>query len=390
LRHQAHERSSLGPCTRSQLVVTWSALAVTDSTLRCLNTTRLLNPVAAGTSPSMRCRSRPALWRQAYESHRTWRGVRVLVTGGLGFIGRWLGPHLSAQGHEVWLTYHRASHHAEVPGCRSVGLDVRDAEAVEDCVRAVQPERVYHLAAQSLPTVSWKDPALTMEVNVLGTVHLFEGLRKAGQRARVLVACSSAEYGFVAPHEVPTKEDQPLRPLHPYGVSKVAQDLLAYQEHRNHSTHAVRVRIFNTTGPGKTNDAASDFTRRAVEIELGLREPVLRVGNLEPRRGFCDVRDMVRALELALERGQPGEVYNAGASEAIRMQDVLDQVLALSTAKPRVEVDKALLRPTDEPIILGDSGKLRAATGWALQVPLRTTLHDMMAHWRGALRRGGA
>jgi GDP-4-dehydro-6-deoxy-D-mannose reductase len=316
-----------------------------------------------------------------------WRAVRVLITGGLGFIGRWLAPHLAAQGHDVWLTYHRASHWQQVEGARGAfGVDVRDAEAVEDCLRTVQPERVYHLAAQSFPTVSWQRPAETLDTNAVGTSNLFEGLRKAGLRARVLVACSSAEYGFVRPDEVPTKETQPLLPLHPYGVSKVAQDLLAYQEHRNHGTHTVRVRIFNTTGPGKTGDAPSDFTRRAVEVELGQREPVLRVGNLEPRRGFCDVRDMVLALEAAMERGAPGDVYNAGATQAVSMREVLDEVLRLSIAKPRVEVDKALLRPTDEPVILGDMGKLRRATGWEPKVPLPTTLRDMMEHWRRALR----
>lgn len=314
--------------------------------------------------------------------------MRVLITGGHGFIGRWLAGHLGAQGHEVWLNYYTMPPPGEmaVPGAAgSVGFDVRDAAAFEACLRALRPERVYHLAAQSYPTVSWERPAETMDVNALGTIHLFEGLRRAGLRARVLVACSSAEYGFVAPHEVPTREEQPLRPLHPYGVSKVAQDLLAYQEHATHGTHTCRVRIFNTTGPGKLNDAASDFTRRAVEIEKGLREPVLRVGNLEPRRGFCDVRDMVRALEAALEKGRPGEVYNAGAGEAVSMRAMLDEVLALSTAKPRVEVDKALLRPTDEPVILGDSGKLRREAGWAPAIPLRTTLADMMAHWRRTL-----
>ncbi|MCA1814208.1 MAG: GDP-mannose 4,6-dehydratase, partial [Halobacteriales archaeon] len=160
----------------------------------------------------------------------------------------------------------------------------------------------------------------------------------------------------------------------------------AYQEHRTYGTHTCRVRIFNTTGPGKTNDAPSDFTRRAVEVELGKREPVLRVGNLEPQRGFCDVRDMLLALEAAMEKGKPGDVYNAGATQALSMRALLDQVLALSTAKPRVEVDKALLRPTDEPIILGDMGKLMRETGWAPKVPLRTTLADMMEHWRRILR----
>lgn len=316
-----------------------------------------------------------------------WPPVRVLITGGHGFIGRWLAPHLAAQGHEVWLTYLLPPlGELGVEGATSLGLDVRDPEAVEDCLRQVRPERIYHLAAQSFPSLSWSKPGETLATNVLGTSHLFEAHRKLGLHARILVACSSAEYGLVKAEEVPTKEDHPLRPLHPYGVSKVAQDLLAYQEHRNHGTHVARVRIFNTTGPGKTGDAPSDFTRRAVEVELGLRPKVIPVGNLEPRRSFCDVRDMVRALEAALEKGKPGEVYNAGASEAVRVRDILDMALAMTRGGARAEVDKALLRPTDEPIILGDSSRLRADAGWEPRIPLRTTLQDMVDHWRNVLR----
>jgi GDP-4-dehydro-6-deoxy-D-mannose reductase len=314
--------------------------------------------------------------------------VRVLVTGGHGFIGRWLGPHLAAQGHEVWLTYYPVPHRSQlrVEGVAgSVGCDVRDAAAVEDTLRSIEPERIYHLAAQSFPTVSYTQPGLTTDTNVRGTVNLFEAHRKLGLAARILVACSSAEYGLVAAHEVPTKESQPLRPLHPYGVSKVAQDLLAYQEHQNYGTHTVRVRIFNTTGPGKEGDVAADFTRRAVEFELGLRTGTFPVGNLEAQRALCDVRDMVRALEAATERGRPGEVYNAGATSPVAVREILEETLALVKAAPRVEVDKALLRPTDEPIILGDMAKLRAETGWAPAVPLRKTLEDMVHHWRRTL-----
>ena len=314
--------------------------------------------------------------------------MRVLITGGHGFLGRWLGPHLAAQGHEVWLTYHRVPPLAElgVPGVAgSLGVDVRDAEAVEECLRQVRPDRIYHLAAQSFPSVSWQKPAETLDTNVLGTSHLFEAHRKLGLEARILVACSSAEYGLVKQEDTPTKETHPLAPLHPYGVSKVAQDLLAYQEHKNHGTHTARVRIFNTTGPGKTGDAPSDFTRRCVEVELGLRPQVIPVGNLEPKRSFCDCRDMVRGLEAALEKGKPGEVYNAGGSQAVPMRDLLQLAVSLTKGGARPEVDAALLRPTDEPIILGDHGKLKRDTGWEPRLPLRQTLEDMVQRWRTVL-----
>lgn len=314
--------------------------------------------------------------------------MRVLVTGGHGFIGRWLARDLGARGHEVVVTHEPAGPGGAEPvegAARSLACDVRDAEAVLAALRDARPERIYHLAAQSYPALSWAKAAETMATNVLGTVHLLEANRALGLGARVLLACSSAEYGHVEPHEVPVREDHALRPLHPYGVSKVATDLLGFQEHRSHGTHVVRVRIFNTTGPGKVGDVCSDFARRAVEVELGLRGPVLPVGNLEARRAFCDVRDMVRALELALEKGRAGEVYNAGAAEAVAVRHVLDLVLSLTDAKPRVEVDKALLRPIDEPIILGDTARLREATGWEPRIPLRATLQDIVEYWRRAL-----
>lgn len=315
--------------------------------------------------------------------------MRVLVTGGHGFIGRWLAKHLGAQGHEVWLTYftRRIPPQLAVEGAaHSIGLDVRDPEAIEGALRRVRPERIYHLAAQSYPKVSWDKPTETLETNVLGTSHLFEAHRRLGLGARILVACSSAEYGLVKPEDTPTREDHPLRPLHPYGVSKVGQDLLAYQEHANHRTHVVRVRIFNTTGPGKEHDAPSDFTRRCVEVELGKRSPDIPVGNLEPQRSFCDVRDMVRALEAALEKGRPGEVYNAGGTHAVPMRRILDLAVQATGGKARPRTDPSLLRPSDEPIILGDHSRLMKQTGWSPQVPLERTIADMVEHWRGVLR----
>jgi len=302
--------------------------------------------------------------------------MRTLITGAEGFIGGYLSQFLRQQGEEFFGTYYKRGS-ADLTRC-----DVRDAEAVDSMIRDIKPERIYHLAAQSLPTISWKEPALTMETNIIGTVNIFESLLRHGLKPRVLVACSSAEYGFVSEEDVPVKEDHPLKPLHPYGVSKVAQDLLAYQYFVNFGIPSVRVRIFNTTGPGKTDDVCSDFARRIVSIEKGNSPPIVKVGNLHTRREVIDVRDAVRGLYLALEKGGEGEVYNLSSGRVFQISYLLEIMLSLTRQKLHVEVDQRLLRPSDEPVIMGANAKLRKATGWQCVIPLEKTLEDILNYWR--------
>lgn len=182
---------------------------------------------------------------------------------------------------------------------------------------------------------------------------------------------------------MPLTEEHPLKPLHPYGVSKVAQDLLAYQYFVNFGVAAVSVRIFNTTGPGKTGDVCSDFIRRIVQIEKGFSPPVLKVGNINTKRDIMDVRDCVRGLHLALETGEMGQVYNLCGGKAYRISDLLKSMLELSSVKNiRVERDESLLRPSDEAIILGDNSKLCHQTGWQPEIPIEQTLRDTFEYWR--------
>jgi nucleoside-diphosphate-sugar epimerase len=200
----------------------------------------------------------------------------------------------------------------------------------------------------------------------------------------VVVACSSAEYGLVASGDLPVREDHPLRPLHPYGVSKVAQDLLAAQYFANYSISTVRIRIFNTTGPGKIGDVCSDLTKRAVEIELGMRPPSLSVGNLT-RRAIIDVRDLVRGLWLSAECGVPGDVYNLGGDRIYSVQEVIDTIRSHVKTHFSVEQDRALVRGCDEPVIAGDITKFRRCSGWAMEIGLAETLRDMLDWWRNRL-----
>jgi nucleoside-diphosphate-sugar epimerase len=309
-----------------------------------------------------------------------------LVTGSEGFIGSFLVEHLLERGEEVVATYHNESELWRLEGVRDrvrlEPMDVRDADAVDGVMQRFRPDAVSHLAAKSLPAYSWDHPRDTMETNVLGTVNVFESLRRHAPDATVLVACSSAEYGLVAEDEVPTPEDHRLLPLHPYGVSKVSQDLLAYQYHANYGTHVLRARIYNTTGPRKLHDVLSDFVRRVVAIERGDAPPRLRVGNLEPRRDFTDVRDLVVALELLVARGTPGEAYNVCSGAVHGVSDLLDIILDLSHVEVEVHQDPELMRPSDEPVIAGSNDRLVEDTGWSPRIPIERTIADMLEFWR--------
>ena len=263
--------------------------------------------------------------------------------------------------------------------------DVRDPVQFKKAVSRFRPDRIFHLAAQSYPTVSLTHPRETMDINATGTINLYECLRETEISPVVVVACSSAEYGLVARENLPVKEEHPLRPLHPYGVSKVAQDLLAYQYFANYGIPSIRIRLFNTTGPGKIGDLCSDLTKRAIEIESGLRGGSLLVGNLSTRRALLDVRDMVRALWLASERCEAGEVYNVGGDQLYTAQEVIDAIRPGVRVEFRIEQSPSLMRACDEPVIAGNVSKFRQATGWAPEISLSETLDDMLGWWRDRL-----
>jgi GDP-4-dehydro-6-deoxy-D-mannose reductase len=317
--------------------------------------------------------------------------MRIFMTGMSGFIGSHLASHLAGEGHDVWGTYYIKGELGSLKALkgrvRAVHCDVRDRRGLRAAVARARPDRVYHLAAQSFPTVSWAYPALTMETNAGGTINLFEALRWLKLEPRVLVAGSSAVYGFVTPDEVPVGEDHPMRPLHPYGVSKVAQEMLAFQYFKNFGIWSSTARIFNTTGPGKVHDVCADFASQVARIEAKRQKNPMSVGNLQPRRDITDVRDQVRGLEAIMERGEPGQSYNLSSAKAVSIREVLDRLVALSTTKIEVKVDKKLLRPTDEPVIMGDNRKVVRATGWRPKIPISKTLEDTLNHWRNRFSR---
>ena len=310
--------------------------------------------------------------------------MNVMITGAAGFIGGFLTKHGLEAGCRV-LGLDIKDPAGWPDGAAFEGCDVRDAEHLGRLISTFRPDRIFHLAAQSYPTVSMLEPRETIDINVGGTVNLFESVRSANIVPRIVVACSSAEYGFVANEDLPVRETHPLRPLHPYGVSKVGQDLLAAQYFANYSIPAIRIRIFNTTGPSKIGDVCSDLARRAVEISLGMHPPSLRVGNTNKRRALIDVRDEVRGLWLAAECCEPGEVYNVGGDKIYSIEEVIQSIRDQMDVTFSIQQDPELVRACDEPVIAGNIAKFQERTGWKPQIPLNRTLHDMIEWWKNQL-----
>ena len=313
---------------------------------------------------------------------------RVLVTGVTGFAGSHLVDYLLERGgYEIYgiQRWRSRTENIEHFAHRITLLecDLRDATSTRDTLERVKPEWIFHLAAQSFVPTSWIAPTESLTTNVLAQVNIFEAVRHMGLQCRIQLACSSEEYGMVFPDEVPIKETNPLRPLSPYAVSKVAQDMLGYQYWMSFKVDSVRTRGFNHEGPRRGPVfVASDFAKQIADIEKGKKAPVLSVGNLEAQRDFTDVRDMVRAYVLALEKCEPGEVYNICSGKAWTIQKLLDHLLGLTKVKIEVRQDPARLRPSDVPILLGDNSKFVKATGWQPTIPFEKTLADMLEHWR--------
>ena len=308
--------------------------------------------------------------------------MKVMITGAAGFIGGFLAKHCLDSGCLVLGL--GVSEPANWDGGSFEHCDVRDADRLSKLVTAFQPDRIFHLAAQSYPTVSLEQPRETLDINIGGTVNLFEAARTLPKLPMTVVACSSAEYGPVAAENLPVREEHPLRPLHPYGVSKVGQDLLAAQISPNYKIPCVRIRIFNTTGPGKLGDVCSDLARRAVEIELGLTPPSLMVGN-RTRRAIIDVRDLVRGLWLSADCCEPGDVYNLGASQIYSIQQIIEAIQKEVKQPFVIQEDPLLVRGCDEPVIAGDMSKFQQCSGWQPEVSLSQTLQDMLRWWRKEL-----
>ncbi len=311
--------------------------------------------------------------------------MNVLITGITGFVGSHMAEFCLEKGVKVFGTVRWRSQMDNVVGFQDrvqlIECDLTDASSVHRMISQVQPDRVFHLAAQSFVPTSWHAPQETLNTNIISQLNLFEALR--GTPTRIQLAGSSEEYGLVLPDEVPIREENPLRPLSPYGVSKVAQDMLGYQYHQSYGMHIIRTRAFNHTGPRRGHVfVESNFARQVAMIEKGTQEPVVRVGNLEARRDYTDVRDIVRAYWMSLEGCVPGEVYNICQGNCWRIKDVLEFLLSCSKVRVQVETDPARLRPSDVQVLQGDAERFHAATGWVPEIPLERTFEDLLDYWR--------
>lgn len=317
--------------------------------------------------------------------------MNVLVTGAGGMVGSHMVEFLYNRGDDIVGIWHKNKKNVEqitLP-IHFVQCDLRYGYGIDELVMDRLPEQIFHLAAQSYPTVSWVSPAETIDVNINGTVAVFEAVKKARKYRKasydpmVVVACSSAEYGQTLNElEDPyVKETAELKPLHPYGVSKVGQDLLSFQYFINDHIRCIRARIFNSTGTRKVDDVTSDFSKRAVEAEkTGVYE--LRCGNLETRRAIMDQRDLVHALTLLADKGKAGDVYNISSEHIYQMEDIVQMIEKQIGHELKRIVDPALIRPTDERIIVGNVDKIKVDTGWKQNIPMEQTLADMLEYWR--------
>ncbi|MFC3767213.1 GDP-mannose 4,6-dehydratase [Paenibacillus sp. GCM10012303] len=312
--------------------------------------------------------------------------MKALVTGISGFVGSHMAEFLLNNNVEVTGTIRQRSrmdHIRHIKDVRLVECELRDPFSVETLIGEIKPDLIFHLAAQSFVPTSWNSPIDTIHNNVAGQVNIMEALRRFDLSSKMQVACSSEEYGHVEPDEVPIRETNPLRPLSPYAVSKVAQDYLGYQYYKSYGLPIVVTRTFNHTGPRRgENFVTSNFAKQIADIEKGRKPPVIHVGNLTAKRDFTDVRDVVRAYWLALEKGKPGETYNIASGTCYTVQEVLDLLLSYSNVSISIQEDPARLRPSDVEILLGDATKFRSETGWQPEIPFEKTMRDLLQYWR--------
>jgi len=314
--------------------------------------------------------------------------TKALITGIKGFAGSHLAGLLLSEGYQVCGIDYDLGNAENIRQIRDRltlhECNIQDETKLNEIISRSKPDEIYHLAAIAHVPTSYEDPKLTFDVNLYGSLNVFEAVKAASRDIKILYVGSASEYGDVTHMDIPISENVPLRPVDPYSVSKVSADMLAFQYFKSFNMHIVRVRPFNHIGPRQSPDyVVSSFAKQIAEIEKGQKEPVIMVGNLEAKRDFTDVRDMVRAYWFALQKGEPWEVYNICSGKAISIQESLDKLLKMSEKRVEVEQDRNRLRPADIPLLLGNSTKFNGKTGWEPEIPFERTLQDTLDYWRG-------
>lgn len=312
---------------------------------------------------------------------------RALIIGAAGFVGSYLIDHI--QKHCVWsiVVTKMPQETMACPGVDICDLDILAPEAIERLLEEQRPDYIFHLAAQSSVAVSWKNPGLTVDVNVKGSLNVLDAVRKLDYKPRVLLIGSGEEYGHVRENEVPVQEDNVLRPGNIYAATKACQNMIGAIYAQAYGMDVMMVRAFNHVGPNQSPIfVVADFCKQTAEIEAGLKEPVIKVGNLSARRDFSDVRDVVRAYVELMEKGKAGETYNVGSGNAVEIRKILDMILSRSKKEIRVEVEPSRMRPVDVPVIEADISKLKTCTGWEQKITLEETIQDTLEYWRQKLK----
>ena len=313
--------------------------------------------------------------------------MKVLITGIAGFVGSHLAERLLKGGVEVFGTYLPGESLENIQeirrNLRLSDCDIIQFDRLSRLVRRINPDQIYHLAALSSVGKSFSHPLDTIGTNIRGALYLLEIIRNLKKTTKILVVGSSDMYGKVLPKEIPITEERPLLPVSPYGMSKAACDLLAYQYFKSYGVYAIRARAFNHTGQRqRTGFVIPDFASQIAKIEAGQMPPVLKVGNLSTKRDISDVRDVVRAYVSLMRKGKAGEAYNICSQEAYSIRNVLKILLTLSKKKIGVEKDEVKNRPAEIPILMGNNSKIKKVTGWKPKIPIEKTLEDTLNFWR--------
>lgn len=318
---------------------------------------------------------------------------KVLITGITGMAGSHLADYLltlddvEVIGMKRWRS--RDDNIAHLTSLvQFFECDLRDYKNVLKIIKKVKPDFIFHLAAQSFVPTSWESPAATIKDNAEMQVNIFEAVREVGINPPIQIALSSEEYGLVLPNEVPINEDNPLRPLSPYAVSKVTQDMLGYQYFKSYGLRVIRTRTFNHEGPRRGDVfVTSNFAKQIAEIEAGAKEPVIEVGNLDAKRDWTDVRDIVKGYWLAVNKCEPGEVYVLASGVTRTVQEMLDTLLSFSTVEVQIKQDPKRMRPSDVEVLWGDYSKFKKATGWTPTISFEKMLEDLLNYWREKLQK---
>jgi GDP-4-dehydro-6-deoxy-D-mannose reductase len=314
--------------------------------------------------------------------------MKILITGINGFVGQHLARFLVTQPEVVVFGLELRKIELGLDKVLVYETDLMNPALVSQTIAAIQPDGIFHFAARTSVPESYTHQSATLMTNIVGTVNLLDAVRYANlTQCRIVISCSSDQYGRVNPAELPIRESQLFRPLTPYAVSKIGQEMVAYQYYLSYGLQTVRIRAFNHTGPGQKPDfVCPSFANQIAAIERNEQSARILVGNLDPRRDFTDVRDIVAAYWLAMEKGESGEVYNVCSGQGYSMRYILDKLLALSSIPIEVVPDPNKSRPVDVPVLVGDYTKFKSRTGWEPRIPFDQTLRDLLSYYRNKLK----